>query len=78
MSKTDIVKSLKFRSYIFRVITVILAILNSYHIIDNDKINLFYMAAFIVTAMASSDLSEASDHISEIQSKESHDGDSQR
>lgn len=76
--KLDIVTSLKFRSYAFKVIACVLGILNAYHIISNDKINLFYILAFVVTALAGTDIKDASDHISEIQSKEPDDSNSQR
>lgn len=74
MSTKDIIKSLKFRSYMFKVITVILGILNSYNVIDNNHINLFYVGAFVVTAIASADLSDASDHIDTIDKKGDHHG----
>ena len=49
----NFLRGITFRNYFFKVIVVIFAILNSYKIIADDKMNFFYLLAFVTTGMSS-------------------------
>ena len=49
----NFLRGVTFRNYVFKVVVVIFGILNSYKIIADDKINLFYLLAFVATGMSS-------------------------
>lgn len=49
----NFLRGITFRSYVFKVVVVIFGILNSYKIIADDKMNLFYLLAFVATGMSS-------------------------
>ena len=49
----NFLRGVTFRNYVFKVVVVIFGILNSYKIIADDKINLFYLLAFVSTGMSS-------------------------
>lgn len=64
------IKGLKFRNYIFKVICVVFAILNSYKVISDDKLNLFYFLAFTVSGLSSITIDNTVNSIEHIKHQE--------
>lgn len=63
------IKSLKFRTYVLKVSCVILMILNSYKIIADDKVNLFYLLAFTVTSVSSVEMDRTLFNVQKLKTK---------
>ena len=63
------IKGLKFRTYVLKVSCVILMILNSYKIIADDKVNLFYLLAFTVTSMSSMEMDRTLTNVEDLKTK---------
>ena len=63
------IKGLKFRNYILKVSCVVLMILNSYKIIADDKVNLFYLLAFTITSVSSMELDRTVGHVEKLRTK---------
>lgn len=63
------IKGLKFRAYVLKVSCVVLMILNSYKIIADDKVNLFYLLAFTLTSMSSMELDRTIFNVEKLKTK---------
>lgn len=63
------IKGLKFRTYFLKVSCVVLMILNSYKIIADDKVNLFYLLAFTLTSMSSVEMDRTLSNVEHLKSK---------
>lgn len=72
----NFLRGITFRNYVFKVVVVIFGILNSYKVIADDKVNLFYLLAFVATGMSSLEIDNTVTKVEEIKKKvdnENHD-----
>ena len=65
----NFLRGITFRSYVFKVVVVIFGILNSYKIIADDKMNLFYLLAFVATGMSSLEIDNAVTKVNSLKEK---------
>lgn len=65
----NFLRGIKFRNYVFKVVVVIFGILNSYKIIADDKINLFYLLAFVATGMSSLEIDNTVTKVNSLKEK---------
>ena len=65
----NFLRGITFRSYVFKVVVVIFGILNSYKIIADDKMNLFYMLAFVATGMSSWEIDNTVTKVNSLKKK---------
>lgn len=72
----NFLRGITFRNYVFKVVVVIFGILNSYKIIADDKMNLFYLLAFVATGMSSLEIDNTVTKVNSLKEKvdnENHD-----
>lgn len=65
----NFLRGITFRNYVFKVVVVIFGILNSYKIIADDKMNLFYLLAFVATGMSSLEIDNTVTKVNSIKDK---------
>ena len=65
----NFLRGITFRNYVFKVVVVIFGILNSYKIIADDKMNLFYLLAFVATGMSSLEIDNAVTKVNSLKEK---------
>ena len=74
----NFLRGITFRSYVFKVVVVIFGILNSYKIIADDKMNLFYMLAFVATGMSSLEIDNTVTKVNSLKEKADNEHDDSR
>lgn len=65
----NFLRGITFRNYVFKVVVVIFGILNSYKIIADDKVNLFYLLAFVATGMSSLEIDNTVAKVNSLKGK---------
>ena len=65
----NFLRGITFRNYVFKVVVVIFGILNSYKIIADDKMNLFYLLAFVATGMSSLEIDNTVTKVNSLKDK---------